>query len=467
MTGAPLMRTAGIAVMLGLGPVRGAAQTKLVVYQDGRVLVRHELPLNVPRGRSQHRIELEQLDVGTLVALDPGVTVVEVRYPASLTEATLLRASLGRRILFRVGGQPDTVSAIVVGDDPPRFQLSNGQVLLTAPGVPLFPPDLAGRGRPTTILLDSDRARSRLVVGYVSQGATWQADYIVQLEGREAEITGRAVVSSADIRADSAEIVLLEGMAGRASSFARERGPAAAAPFRLEELVVAQGIAGSTPPGDPILIGGFRLHPVPGRHALAPGWSTSALLFGPVRTSFERVYRIEAEGANSWTTGVEQPLPVSVRYRFERPPDQPFGARAIPPGIVRVYGRDATGGVVLLGEARAEQLDAGKPLDLRAGRALEVTARRMPSQTAVVQDTVFGVSGRPTAVSGGSVANAEVRFANASDSTVIVELQERMGTSRLISSSVPGEAVEGGITRFRVSVPARGESVLRYRVRAL
>jgi hypothetical protein len=442
---------------------QAAAQDALIVYRDGRVLVRRELAVTVPRGASQHLVELDQFDAGSLVALDAGVMITSVRYPRERDEASLYRGMLGRRVLFQLHGSQDTVSALLLGDDPPRFELANGQVRLSPPGVPLFPRALVGSARPTHITLDSDRARSRVSLGYLTSGATWQAEYSVLLGAQAAEISGRVVLASTDMRADSAEITLLEGNVTRASRFRREI-PQMAEVLRLDEVVVSgQTSARQFAGGPPLGVGGFRLYSVPGRHTLVPGQTTVGVLLMSQRVEAERVYTVSAPGLAPGRP--EEQLPVEVRYRIPRPRTSPLGSTALPPGLARLYARTPAGATVLVGEATVEHADAGKALELVAGQAVEITARRMPIRMTMVADSVIGVDRRPQVSQSGQIADAEVRFSNVTDTLAVVELTDPIAEPAvLVSSSVPAERVEGTL-RFTVRVPPRAEVVLRYRVR--
>jgi hypothetical protein len=450
---------------LALGPRSIAAQGDLIIYRDGRVLVRRQFAIAVPAGISHHLIELDQFDSGSLVALDSGVRLSDVRYPRELDEATLYRTMLGRRLLFEVEGTRDTVSALVVGDDPMRFEIGNGQVRLTAPGIPLFPRELVGRARPTRIALESDRALSRVTLGYVTNGATWTSEYSVLLGAAGAEISGRVVLASTDMRADSAQISVLEGQVARASGF-RRQGNAQYQPYRLEEVVVtgaARGAAARQFTSMPIGVGGFRLYPVPGRHTLVPGQTTVGTLLPVTRVEVERVHAVSAGGLAPGRA--EEVLPVEVRYRIARPRTTPFGNRALPPGLARLYARTPGGTSVLVGEAAVEHADPGQALELVAGQSVEIIAKRLPVRMTMVSDSIIGADRRPLVSVSGQVADGEVRFSNGTDTLAVVELTEVVpAPGVLVSSSVPAVKADGTLL-FTVRVPARGEAVLRYRVR--
>lgn len=444
---------------LGLATLAGpaAGQTAMLVYPDGRVVVRQTQAASVPRGVSRQLVELDQLDAGSLMALDSGVTLRDIRYPAVLNEASLLRAAVGRRLLFRNGR--DTVSALVLGVDPPRYEVAPGEIVLTAPGAPVFPPELAGQARRTAFLVESDRARDRLTLAYVTSGVRWQAEYAVQLAGGQAELSGRIALISQDVGADSVQISVVEGVVGRAGGFERDRSYAR--PDRELEL---RGLAVMASATAPVVIGGYRVYPLTGRHSLAPGYTTVASLFPPTRVAVEHRYRVAAPGEAGYAAPAED-VPVEVRYRVARPAESDAGRLTLPAGIVRVFGRAPDGGPILVGEARLESLDPGKPLELVAGRAVALRARRLAGRLQQVQDTTFMASGRPGAISRGQVADHEFRLTNASDSAAVVEVRERLGEARLVWSSMAGDTSEPGILSFAVRVPPKGEAAVRFRLR--
>lgn len=465
MTALSRLVLAGVALVGSTLPAQ--AQSSLVVYSDGRILVRRIVPVAIPAGVSRHRVEFEQFDPGSLLALDSGVTITDVRYPRFINEEALYRASLGRRLVFQLDNARDTISALVVGEDPPRFDMGGGQIRLDPPGTPLFPRELTGAARSTVIMVESRRALPRLALAYVSSGVTWKAEYSVVIAGASALVSGRIVLRSNEVRTDSVAVSVLEGQVARTSDFRRQSVGFAVAQMRLEEIVttgVAEGGQAVEAPPAPLGIGGFRLYPVPGRHSLAPGHITVGPLFAPLNVPVARVHTVTGQGGMAGMP--EQNLPVELRYRLSRSRESPFGATALPPGLARIYARTPEGDALLVGEAAVTRAEPGKTLELLAGNVLEITARRLPGRLSAIQDTVIGPDGRAQVVASGQVLNAEVRFVNTSDSLVVIELTERFpANSRLVASSVPAETTDPVTRLFRVRVPARGDAALTYRLR--
>ena len=136
-----------------------------------------------------------------------------------MDEASVLRRSVGKRLVFRLPRTPrDTVSALVLGVDPLRLQLPDGRISFSPPGLALYPSDVVVV-EPTAVTR-SRRAQGagQIRLGYFTSGASWQASYQVVLGRTDARVTGMAVLPSESLRAENAEIQLLAGSVSRAAA---------------------------------------------------------------------------------------------------------------------------------------------------------------------------------------------------------------------------------------------------------
>src|SRR5438093_5473650 len=204
------VRSARCAVVLALLGAPLAAQTSLSIYRVGRVVARRTLPQALQQGRNSLTLRLEALDPATLFSTDTAVSVTSatVRYPSTATDA--LAQAIGQTISF-VRAKGDTIRATVVRVDPPQFRLTDGRLLLSPPGEPLFPAEVVRTSPEAQVVLDASRARQRTDIAYVAQGATWEALYQVILTGARAQVTGTTTVTSQALGADSAEVQLVAG----------------------------------------------------------------------------------------------------------------------------------------------------------------------------------------------------------------------------------------------------------------
>ena len=446
-----------LAAPLPSGPAAPlAAQTSITIYNDGRVLVRRELSVAVPRGGSSHKIALGPLDPASLIPLDSGVAITRLTYDGATDEGSVLRRSVGRRVVFRLPESKDTLSALVLGVDPLRLQLPDGRVAFQPPGAALYPADVVVADPAASLDLWSSRAQERLRLGYFTGGATWQASYQVMLGGRTARVAGMAVLESQGLRADNADIQLLAGSVGRAD---KQPGP----PRPLERRLEAVAAFADAVPVEQ-RVGEFHLYTLPGKSTLLPGLTTSVALFEPVQVAYERNYVVRGL-VPYWgflpQQGEETEAPVEVSYTLKRPHQSEFGDRPLPGGVARIYQPDSAGRAQLVGEAALDHTPAGRDLRLDAGVAFDLTARRVQTGYVTRRDSTKAHGVRTIAT-----ADYRVTVRNATDSVATVDvIEERAGEWAVLSSSVPAEKLSSTRTRFRVKVPARGEAAVTYRLR--
>jgi len=438
-----------LAVLLSAASDAAVAQTSLTIYNDGRVLARRTVPLRIPSGTTQHRLALGPLDPGSVFSLDSSIIITGAQFDAAVDDLNTMRRAVGRRITFRVAAPRDTVSALVLGTDPERFQLADGTVSFGRPGQPMYPAELVLLEPTLTLGLRSAAARSALPLGWFTSGASWQANYSVMLRGSTARIAGLAAIEGGGLSVDSAEIQLLAGSVGNAQrpSF---RDLAGRASEMMVSAAAPMGMAGSEQVGE------VYLYSIPGWLRLRPGVVTTAALFEPVSTGVERTFTVFSNlpyRGPIGQTGDEGEVPVAVTYVLRRAARTTFGDLPIPGGVVRVYQADAAGRSQLIGEASVGHTAAGQDLRVNAGTAFDLTARRVQTSYATRRDSSRTVA----------TAAYRVTVANAKDSVVTVDvLEDRGGEWRVTQSSTAADRLSATRARFRVRVPARGEVVLTY-----
>lgn len=456
-----LIMTLAAPLTIGPAALPLQAQTSLTIYNDGRVLVRRSVAANLPRGASNQRLALGPLDPATLFSLDSTVTLDRISYDGAVDEASVLRRSVGKRLVFRLSDPRDTVSALVLGVDPLRLQLPDGRISFSPPGLALYPSDVVVVEPTAIVSMRSTRAQDQVRLGYFTGGASWQASYQIVLGRQNARVTGSAVLPSESLRAENAEIHLLAGAVGRAQ-------PPGAPPqplMRKEMRAAADAMAVSEVAAQQ-RVGEFHLYSLPGRSTLLPGQTTSVALFDPAQVGYERNYVMHGD-VPFWgflpQQGEETTPPVEVTYTLKRPRKTDFGDRPLPGGVARLYQADTTGGLQLVGEASMDHTPAGNDLRLSAGNAFDLTAKRVQTSYVTRRDST-----KARGVHTVATADYRVTLKNAGDSAATIDVQEeRAGEWSVVASSVPAEKVSSTITRFRVRVPPRGETVLTYRIRVI
>lgn len=464
----PRMRSILVACA-ALFPLTGhlsplTAQTGLTIYSDGRVLVRRTFPVAVPRGASTPMVGIGNADPSTIFALDTAVSIRRAVYDAAVHEEAVLRRSVGRRLVFRIGTRADkdgravddTVSALVLGVDPLRLEMPGGRIAFSMPGQPLYPADQVLVEPSVALALESSGARDNLGLGWFAWGANWQAAYSIVL-GRTARVSGNAVINSESIRATDAQVQLVAGDVGRAA-------PPMPTLARQERLMARDAAAVGNAVGQQS-IGDVHLYTLPGPQTILPGQATAVALFEPMNVPFEKNYVISGY-IPYWGYLPQQPeegeVPVEVSYLVRRPRESEFGDRPLPGGVARIYQPDSSGQLQLIGEAGMSHTAPGEDLRLSTGTAFDLTARRIQTEYVTRRDSTR--AGWRTRAE----ATFRVTIVNATDSARVVDVHERRGGEwSILTSSVPPERLSSHLTRFRVTVPARGQSVVTYRVRVV
>jgi hypothetical protein len=447
-----------IKSLLALGVLAAplSAQTSVTIYNDGRVLVRRDVPVAVPKGSSSHKVSLGPLDPASLFPLDSGVAITRVSYDGATDEGSALRRSVGRRVVFRLPESKDTLSAVVLGVDPLRLQLPDGRITFQPPGAAMYPAEVVVADPTAAVNLLSTRERKTLRLGYFTGGATWQASYQVTIGGRTARVAGLAVIESQGLRAEKADVQLLAGSVGRADKVPEPPRP-------LERRIEA-AYAMADQAASEQRVGEFHLYTLPGKSTLLPGLTSSIALFEPAEVPYERTYEVRGL-VPYWgilpQQGEESEAPVEVSYTLKRPHKTEFGDRPLPGGVARIYQPDSAGRPQLVGEALVEHTPAGRDLRLAAGVAFDITARRVQTGYVTRRDSTAEYGIRTIAT-----ADYRVTVRNATDSATTVDvIEERAGEWSVVRSSVPAEKLSTVRTRFRLKVPARGEATVTYRLR--
>jgi hypothetical protein len=445
-------------------PQRNAeAATSLTLYQDGRVLVRRAFPIKVPNGASTQRVPLGPIDPSSLFSLDSAVAYNGAVTTPALDPDGALRRAVGKTLVFRSGtGLRDTISATVLGLEPVRVRLADGTIFFGLPGQPTFPADLAAGEPVTELRLTARRAADQLRLGGFAQGGGWNTMYTIVLRGSSAQVTGLASFA-APFTAEDAEVQLLAGQVNQAPmrdmlmpQAARVTTMAASAEFGNAQKVAEQEGVGE-----------FHLYTLPGRHRLSPGVLTSVALFEPASAPVTKSFEIRTSVSYSgyWgQVGDGTEVPVSVFYTLTRARRTPFGDAPLPGGAARIFQADSAGRLQLIGEAGTGHTAPGEELRIDAGVAFDIVAKRIqtdwqqgtePVPNAPRRSRTFVVAAYADTVRNQSAAPVDVDL-----------LVQRVGAWQVIESSLPIEKLTSTRSRFRVKVPAGGETVVTYRIKA-
>jgi hypothetical protein len=385
------------AAMMAGAPVA----SEVTVYNQGFGLIKETRTFQLKQGRQTVAVtDVASMIEPATVAIrnvtdEKSMSVLEQNYQYDLiSPLAILNKSVGQRVRFirHFGSSSETLegtlisspTAVVGTPDGGNQQTYNGMVIRTDDGRIILNPTgeievvtlPAGLISKPTLLWDLESTRtgeSTVEISYLSGGMSWKADYVLTLDmGGKGDIKGWVTVDNqSGATFENAKLKLLAGEVNRAQdrtlardqvmAFTKERA-APGANFQEESLFE------------------YHLYTLP-RPATIRNRETKQLsLLEAVDVPVQKKLIVDAtrmagryypsEGAVG--TGNISP---QVRLEFTNKAASHLGM-PLPKGIFRVYQRDASGSVQMLGEDNIDHTPKDEKLSLVVGRSFDIVAER-------------------------------------------------------------------------------------------
>lgn len=443
---------------VGSSPTPGTtimADLEITIYNDNFALVRDVRRLDLAAGISTVAIEdvaarIEPNSVA-LRSLGPATTVLEQNYQYDLmSREAILRKAIGHAIRFnRVlpDGRAEVVDGVLLSDNGPIVRTEEGRILLAPAGeieIASIPEGLISR--PTLLwMVSTDEAGARDVeIGYLTQGIGWEADYVLTLvDDSRAVLQGWVTIrneSGAAYR--EARLKLLAGEVARS----RDAVGFDAAPAMVMERRAAMAFEEES-------LFEYHLYTLQRPTTLLDREVKQLGLLGSDQVTvrkrlvfdfLRRRYGYPEEGDVG-----SGPVNAQVRLEFANETESGLGV-PMPKGNVKVYQRDRSGSVQMLGEDRIAHTARGEKISLVVGRSFDVVAERRQigfrrlSKNAVREEI-------------------EIKVRNRKDVPERVEILERMmGDWAIESANYDWQKADAFTMRIDLEVGAGQEATVVY-----
>jgi hypothetical protein len=422
----------------------------LTIYNEDLALVREARRIELPGGASRlefqdvpSQIEPRSLLVET--AAGKGLRLLEQNYEFDLmSREKILEKYVGRELTWLQENGSRITGTLLGMAQGPVFRV-DGQVVFEVPGrlaLPELPGDL--RARPTLVwqVQAEGAGRRDLDVTYLTRGVSWSADYVLQL-GESGTTGDLQAWVSVDNRSGAtysdAQLMFLAGDVHQAPP------PSRPILYKAAEMAVAMdgGMAEET-------VSDYHLYTYGERTTLKEQSVKQLSLFTASDVKVSRHYRLGGQAAmrRGMPTASDR---VAVWHVLENRERDGLGL-PLPAGIVRVYGRSASGARQLLGEDRIGHTPKDETVELLTGYAFDISAER--TQT---DERARGDRSREYAY--------RILLKNHTTSPVTVEVTESAGGDwSILEESLAHTKVDAASFRYDVPVPADGETALTYRV---
>ena len=458
----------------------------VTIYNNNRALVEDKRQLDLPAGRSRQEFRdvSAQIEPATVTLTGRGVGIVEQNFDFDLlSPSALMQKAVGQTVTLvrtnpATGAETRERALILAVNGGVVIQVGDRIEVLRDDGLPArvifdsVPPTL--RPRPTlSVTVDADGGGRRPVtLTYLTPGLGWAADYVALFD----EANGRmdvqgwiTLTNNSGTPYVNASTLLVAGAVGNAGGYDQYgRGypppppPPPGGVYRPGTETAARE-----------RIGDFYLYPLPERTTIADKQTKQVSFLDVSGAPAARGY----EFRNGWLSTSDQPMSVNSILRFSSSRNAGLGD-ALPAGIVRVYQRDARGNPQFVGEHRIGHTPMGSDIGLATGQAFDVKVRPVVESRGNVTFEQWQQTARYRIWNpNGSVTVADetrpvqkaywattMRYSvtNAGPRPVTVDLYQSglYGDTRIVSESLKSEKLSADEVRWRVPVPANGETTV-------
>ena len=412
------------------------------------------------------RVRPETVSVQSLSS--PGaLAVLEQNYRSDLlTPKKLLDAYVGKRVTLhrydeQRAAEQDLDAEVVAAGSAPVFALG-GEITYDFKGRVSFPEVPASLlARPTlSVLTASGNDRQRLDVSYLTGGMAWSCAYVLVVDdaGKRGDLTAWATLDNhSGATFENAEVKLVAADALIPLSFDGEGADWTDQAVRLRDLAARvdalkaalRRAAGhrSRPFDAPVYALGEPI-------TLPDGERKQVSLFAASGIAVDKELafvdgNLDARNAHPGVRGSRR---AGVYLTFENAEQRGLG-QPLPAGVLRVYESDPDGAQQLVGESRIASTPRDERVRVKVGEAFDVVADR--KQTSLVW---LGQCE--------SESDWEVVLGNHKDTGVTVQVVEPIeGDWEVVASTLPATKRDARSFGLRVTVPARGETTVTFRVR--
>ncbi len=441
-------------------------EVAVTIYNEDLALVRDQRQVALPKGPMALALREVSARIRPETALlrslthPGGLAILEQNFDFDLlTPRKLLEKYVGKEVQL-VRTHPETgedryeTAQVLAANDGVVLKVGD-RIETGVPGRLVFPdvPENL-RDRPTLVVaLDNDKADSQTIeLSYLTGGLGWQADYVAELNSDDTAVDLSGWVTLTNRSGTTYRNALLQLVAGDVNRVREEMR------FRGDVMMEATMAKAAAPQMSEESLFEYHLYTLQRPTTIRDNQTKQVSLLNAAGVSVEKEFRLQ--GNHSYYRGRQgdlgQKLKIGVFVEFDNRKQDNLGM-PLPKGIVRVYKQDKEGRPQFVGEDRIDHTPENETLRLKLGDAFDVTADR--------KQTDFRKLGGDGRYNYRFESAYEITLKNAKDEDVTVTVAEPMpGDWRVLDESHEHSKASADTALWMIKVPAKGETVLTYRV---
>ncbi|MBP5535005.1 MAG: DUF4139 domain-containing protein [Alphaproteobacteria bacterium] len=437
-------------------PVSAQKNLTMTIYNGGRALINDVRQVDLKEGQNL----LSFVDISDLVMPSSvlfksnGVQVLEQNFNFDLlTKENLMEKSVGQTVNVEY---IDPATGVITADKAELLAYGYGGPILkignkiesSYPGRIIFnriPENLSAR---PTLIFDVEASQSAsqdVEVSYLTNGISWEADYVVELNKDDLlDINGLVTLTNnTEVSYKNAQLQLVAGDVNMIVQSRKRKGFVEA---DGNAVLLAQAIR------EPEVesISGYYLYTI-GRptNILSKQTKQVALLSGS-GIQAKRSYEYESP-LNYFSDYEFEKAKPTMYLTFKNTKNNGLG-QALPKGTVRVYEKDSKDGLIFVGEDSINHTAKGQDVRLLLGKDFDITAKGKRVSFKKIDAKI-------------SQAEFEIKISNAKTTPVKVLFYQYLPNGwTILSESMKSQKETSNKIYWDVSVPEQGDVILTFKV---
>jgi len=462
LTAVPTTVKATTEVVSTLADQTGVAVT---IYNQNLALIKDHRRLQLKSGAVNlaFRGVSAKMQPETALFIGNGLSVIEQNFEFDLlTPKSLLQKYVGHQVEV-IKRHPTT--GVETREKAEILSANSGVVLKFAdhiesgiPGRLSFsdiPENL--RDKPTlTMLLDSRKdGVKEIELSYLSGGLGWQADYVAELNAEDNAVNVSGWVTLTNTSGTTYRNAQLQLVAGDVHRAPVERD------FALDgrqEMRMAKAMAPAPNMAQEDMFE-YHLYTLGRPTTIADKQSKQVALLQAANVPCKKKFLLQGSSYyyRQARGEIDKKLKVGVFVEIENRKQNHLGM-PLPKGVVRVYKEDSKGALQFIGEDRIDHTPENETVRLKLGDAFDLTGSK--KQTSFKK---IGGDGRYNYI---YEAAFELKLKSAKAEPVTIKVIEPIpGDWEMVNESYKHKKENSSLAAWEVKVPAKGMSVLTYKVR--
>ena len=435
-------------------PMSAQIGMNVTIYNENRALIKDERRVNLVAGMNELAFQGVSANMMPQTALlkGAGLSTREQNFNFDLlTKEALLKKSVGQKVTTEyidpATGKvsQETAEVLAYNNNKPVLKIGD-KIEADYPGRIIFdavPSNL--RAEPTlSVMAVAEGAGSETVeLDYLTTGLSWKADYVAKLDADEKKMDLNGFVTLTNQSGADYKQALLQLVAGDVNVVHEYE-------MRSRRMVSQMASFEKSIDGmEPEALTDFYIYTVPHKTDLLSNQTKQVALLSAADIGIVKTYELNRPFSVYSTE--QKSMKPDIYVSFENAEKNKLG-KPLPKGTIRLYKEDSKGNMQFVGEDRINHTADKEKVRLRLGTSFNLSADMRRVSIKKLSDRI-------------QVGAYEVIFKNGSDVAADIQLFLNFPDGfRLFDESQKGDRVTSNTMKWVVSVPAKGENKLTYKV---